>query len=538
ASPPVASATPRTVAAGAALVGPDNTDWDAETATLRPRFAFPPIMKSHQVSNDREGALAELQRIVARGGAAGNVGDLYDNRDDDHSALPIEPRSQLTRVIYGEDARAAGLHYGLNEAFLFDTPTFGNSSTALTGAVWRSQPRFALTSPGGARRLARLYEENHIYVFPAHRDFDARFGDLFPALTPYALISRGSSGSDRPLLRAVQVALAALRPETKARLIEERLIAPMIQQIIRRSIVPDRAAYLSPAAHPTAIPKDAVDLARVIELAQAVAVDEIPPLVTLKVLREAPPDASVFADGLDETLFSTPSAVARLWRGAPSGRIYELEAAAEDPNQRNVSFHWRVISGDPSRIRIDPLNDAGDAIRLSVGWQSPTASPSDPDVLASRIDIAVFADNGAQLSAPAFFSLALPSHQERDYADDGRPLRIAHKSGPGAPYADPLIWPRRGWEDAFTYNASGALTGWTRARQGDPEGPARYTAQGLFVEKTDARGNPTVAREVRYPVRRIEDGATEVVPTPGGLRFAIEYDGIADTVGRAVPLRD
>ncbi len=208
--------SPFLVQRGIASVGPSNSIWDPQLARIISHFSFPPILRTHAyIDGKPTGPIAELQRLVARGFAAGNVGDLYDNRDDGHSILRPGKRTQLSHVVYGPEARAAGVHYGLNTQLFFDAPTFGNSSTAVTGSMWRSQPRFALTSPGGAFRLWQLYANNHIYIYPEHRDHDPTatggYGDLLPALTPYVLISQGSSGSDRPLMLAVQAILAAFR---------------------------------------------------------------------------------------------------------------------------------------------------------------------------------------------------------------------------------------------------------------------------------------------------------------------------------------
>lgn len=79
--------------------------------------------------------------MVRRGQAAGNVGDIYDNRDGQHSSLAGAKDVQLTVAKYSEAAAAKGLHYGLNEALVFNAVTFGNSSTALKG------------KPGGRRRV-------------------------------------------------------------------------------------------------------------------------------------------------------------------------------------------------------------------------------------------------------------------------------------------------------------------------------------------------------------------------------------------------
>ena len=70
----------------------------------------------------------------------------------------------------------------------------------------------------GPLRLWQNASANALYVHPAHKDYEDR--DLFPANTPYLIVSRGSSGSDRPFLEAVAMILAAFRPDTKAKLAE------------------------------------------------------------------------------------------------------------------------------------------------------------------------------------------------------------------------------------------------------------------------------------------------------------------------------
>ena len=524
-----------------ARIGPANTGWDSEAGTLVARVTFPPIIETHAfLQRPPEGPLAELQRLVARGHAAGNAGDLYDNRDNGHSRLRTGRREQLTRVVYGPEAQAAGVHYGLNTQILFDAPTFGNSSTARTkGPYWRSQPRVALTSPGGPERLWALYGANHIYVYPEHDDHDPDRekrgrGDLFPANTPYMLISQGSSGSDKPILGAIRAILAAFPPDTKARLVEERLITPMVQQVFRRGTVAvagDREAYMGPLAHPSVFRREDIDLGTMIRLAQDLRPGTIPPMVRLALRREDPPEM-VFADRLNARLFETPGAIARLWRGAGGTRTFELEARAEDPNGHAVTFHWRLLRGDADRVRIEPLDAAGTRVRLTLGWHDRAPVPGRPEITSPRVDIAVFADNGHQLSAPAFFSMLYPGHQARRQDAAGRLLSIDHRE-PGRTYADPLIWPRRDWEDRFLYDDEGRLTGWTRF--GKDEAPRSFTAHGLEVLERDLDGRPSLARRVTYPGTRNKRGRLVITESPDTARFRYSYDGPDDRIGRPVP---
>ena len=82
ASPEPAPVTPALVEQGRAPVGPANTGWDPSLARLIAYFRFPPILGTHAFAEKLapDDPLAELQRLVARGRAAGNVGDLYDTR--------------------------------------------------------------------------------------------------------------------------------------------------------------------------------------------------------------------------------------------------------------------------------------------------------------------------------------------------------------------------------------------------------------------------------------------------------------------------
>ena len=49
-----------------------------------------------------------LAQWYKEGTAAGNHGDLYDNRDGGHSYMRFQTFPQLTRVIYGEESESGG----------------------------------------------------------------------------------------------------------------------------------------------------------------------------------------------------------------------------------------------------------------------------------------------------------------------------------------------------------------------------------------------------------------------------------------------
>lgn len=510
-----ADPTPRgsvPVIAGIAMVGPADGQPMPFSDRRRIVLDFPPPGSLPVLGAELDQpAHSLLRQLVATGRAAGNWGDVYENRDRGHSELPDVHHPQITRIRYSDAARKAGLDYGLSGPFVFDAPLIGNSSTAMTGGLhWRSLPRMALTQGRGVWTLYQNYLAGQIHVYPEHRDHDPQIGDLLPANTPYMLISQGSSGSDLGHLQALAMILAALRPETKAFLRENNLLAPAVQMIYRRTRAPvrSRGAYLSGIAHPTVFDGKDINLAHLVRLANALTPETVPPMVRLSVESEyeAREGFDFFGEGLDERLFDTPSAIARIWRSHVYSRVMTVSAAAtQDPNGRPLTFIWVLLRGDPGRVRIEPLDPEGRRARITMQWQNPRMTAGNPGIVSNRIDIGVFANNGVHDSAPAFISVMLPHHQTRRYAPgpDGamRIESIDRSVAPGS-YADPLLFPRADWRDDYRYGADGTFLGWDRHRAGEV---VRFTAEGLRL------GPDGETVPVRHVVETAGDGVPRIV---------------------------
>ncbi|MEO0681730.1 MAG: hypothetical protein AAF192_15095, partial [Pseudomonadota bacterium] len=476
----------------------------------------------------------------------GNRGDFYENRDDDHSPLDLDRYPQLIAVEHGPQAVAAGWHRGVAEGLALTLGTeaapvlFGNSSTAVVeGPFWRSMARLALTERFRPEELARQYFSNQLYIYPEHKDHDPFFGDVFPALTPYGIVTQGSSWSDERAMNAIALMLAALPPDVKQTLIRERLIAPTLQMLWRRGQkgIETDADYLSARAHPTVFDPETADIEKLVRLANGLTALTLPGVVRLNVVQETQPapGITVFGDGLSERLFDTPSAIARVFRRTDQEmRLVVSAAETRDPNGLPQRFRWRLLRGDPDRVTITPLGAQGRAAEIAVRWH-PQRTKTEDGLRAPRVDIAVFADNANQLSAPAFVSVLFPPRQARRYDAQGRIEQIEYDA-PALQdeYADPNLFPERLWRDRYVYLDDGSPMGWRRLGLSREQ---RYTRHGALIVSTDLQGRPFTGAITRYPLLPSRDGRRRAEPSATRRGLLYEYDGLEDAAGVARSVR-
>ncbi|OSP55722.1 hypothetical protein [Pseudoruegeria sp. SK021] len=472
---------------GIAPVTSQNTWRDPLTGVWRVGLAPDPSRLRQPVVDPASAApaMGMLRRLYAQGRAAGLATTLYDNRDRDHSPLSPTAFPQLSHTAYSQDLSAMNLDYNWAGGILFPLAVIGNSSTArVSGPLARSLGRISMGGQINAERSYELYAHNHSYVYPEHRDHDPNTGDRFFANAPYFLMSQGSSYSDKPFVTALALIYASYTPETRARLDESGLLASVTQMVLRRSLsgIQTPQDYLSPRAHPVVFDKSQLRPAAMVGLANAIMPDAIPPMVKLKVESEFPVEAGrdYLADNLDEVIFTTPSAIARAWRSFAYSRSMSISASETvDPNGRPLTFHWVILQGDPQRIDIQ-VRDSGDSADIRVDWQGAIPSSTGANMMSSRVDIGVFADNGVWISAPAIVSISFPVFQNRIYeGQDGATPRLVsldYVVDPDDIYADPTLWPTADWDDTITYDPNGAISQIVRTF---PDGQTQTLTMGL-----------------------------------------------------------
>lgn len=535
---------------GVVKIEPGNMMWSEPANTLQVFVDLSEAGKDQLVSTAQDDVGKLLKRWFALENTAGNLGDLYDNHDRGHSALSPSSFPQLTRIEYGDELKQRHLDNGVERNFTYlramlspakpaatesasgdkstDAATrtlkveraivLGNSSTAVTGtAMWRSMPRLALTTPGGAGMLFQHYLNNHLYVYPEHVDHDpghngdGGWGDVFFANTPYYVISQGSSGTDQPFLQALAASLAAFRKDTKEHLRTAGLIAPTLQMILRRCNrqVHSDEDYLSGVAHPTAFDGAQIDPVRTVRMAHSLRISEVPPLAMLKIESEQAGDPNKdYCDAMrSEEVLTGPMAIARACYSTQFWREMQVSASPYgEAKEGKTKFRWIVLRGDPELVEIKPVEGQPNSRVIRVGYHPRRPTLPGSKIESNRVDIGVFAYNGENYSAPSFISFYFPDNEVRKYDAQHRILSIDYAQAAGN-YADPAIVPKRDWRDEFHYDSQGSVAGWTRIRGDQRE---EFNAAGKLLVAGDGPQSAPKVRSVRYERTNNRDGTQSV----------------------------
>jgi len=485
-----------------ALVTELNTRWEESRLSLVTSFNLQPTPTRGAVIIGSSPAEVAVQKWIDEGTASGHYGILYDNRDRDHSNLNRTKFPQLAFVEYDGAAKKAGADWGLRIGQAFNLPTFGNSSTAQVGSpFWRSNPRIVMFDDPLMKIVYNEFLNNQMYCYPEHSDFDPEHGDVYPANTPFWVISQGSSGSDQPFMEAIALTLAAFRPDVKQKLIESHWLMDVVQMVLRRSqkFVQTDDDYYAGKAHPVVFQGLNLDVLRMVEMAQELTIETLPAMVRIQVVEEdvGVPGRDYFHPYAAETLFDTPAAVARIYRTTAFRRRMVVDAGTSaDVNGRPLTFRWVVLQGDPEKVQIRPLRANGARAEIILQWHPRTKIGGLDGMETNRIDIGVFADNGQTPSLPAFVSSFTLANEARTYADDRIQAVDYGAAGVRERYVDPMIDIPKRWRDEYRYSPTFELLGWQRTSPGSE--PQEFAADGRLIVKKDDAGTPTDFRNVAY----------------------------------------
>lgn len=351
---------------------------------------------------------------LASNGSGGNLGDLYMNRDHFHSPNGREALDAflaaypgLTNVTLDQEGRSRGADLDFPN-MMFPYPVFGNCSRARVGdAYWRSLPRSLVTTDAyRLKAMSRLWLSNQTWVFPSNADTPpvGVNGDVFSSVTPYCLVTAGRSWSDLYYLKAALEVSRSLNPATKQAAVKRGLLAPTIQTLIRKSLVAvtNETDYLTAKAHPTALPSDGLDLARLKASAAALKPEEVPPLAIISVKPRPVAEAPTWP----ELTYATAFAWAYVLRAEETERAFAISAKGAG------DFEFAVVHDDLGAAKLERLSHNTSLVTLDKSRMSPT----------NRVDMAVFGkDRKTSWGAPSYISFAVVD--------------------PSAPYSDPALTP-------------------------------------------------------------------------------------------------
>lgn len=324
----------------------------------------------------------------------GNTGDLYVNRDGNHSVLARKGFPGVTSVSFDAACTAKGVVLDFPNMF-FKYPVFGNCSRALVaGPLWRSLPRALMTSERRRlKHIEKFYFSNQVWVFPAVFDCPpaGTNGDVFASVAPYWIVTQGKSWSDQYYLRAALEISRSLKSDVKKAIVEKGLLAPTVQMILRKSLLgvkmPDD--YLTSLAHPTAFPPNGLDMARLKKMASEMKVEDIPPAVKIESVAFS---SLLSGDPIKgELTYATSAAWGIVLRRPDAERSFIIRAKGAD------EYAFRVVHGAEGAAKIGGTHKNAAIVSVSKNLVSPT----------NRVDVAIFGRNaGGEWGAPAFVSFA------------------------------------------------------------------------------------------------------------------------------------
>ena len=137
--------------------------------------------------------------------------------------------------------------------------------------------------------------------------------------------------------------------------------------------------------------------------------------------------------------------------------------------------------------------------RISVPYHHRRLIAPGSILKSNRVDIGVFAESTAGLSAPCFITFYTLPNEKRVYDETARLREITYGSSGSQDYVDPRLTARKRWRDVYEYDEAGTLTGWRRHLDGKW---IDFTAYGSRILKRDASGAPIEVAPVQYFINK------------------------------------
>ncbi|MBN8612528.1 MAG: hypothetical protein J0L92_18180 [Deltaproteobacteria bacterium] len=336
-----------------------------------------------------------VARWVTEGSAAGFAGITYENRDGTHARYDTSGMPGITDLTNDEGNFTWGT---AGPSMDRSTIVIANVSKAYT-SISASLVRYDVA---WGRQYTSRYETqflaDKLFFYPEHVDCGVE--DFYSFQTAAVFTSQGSSGSELDEVGKHLYALASMSSAVRTRLHDAGVLMDVLTMIHRRTRVASDAAYLTGIAHPTAFGNYDNDRAMAL-LAHALTEADLPPVARITTTDDTSPVQ--IADG--------PTLRARgfVTGGADEYALTADATTSRDLNARPLTYHWRVLRGDPSYVTIVPMNDEESVVRITFRRHPTAMYEGDGGAASTRItrtsnllSIGLFVHNGVDFSAPVF----------------------------------------------------------------------------------------------------------------------------------------
>ena len=435
--------------------------------------------------------LITVTALATAAAAGSNAGDFYENGDLGHARLNIAPWPGVVNIpsyVNGYNNKIRGR----------DSVILGNASV-LTSSDWYSITKsyygqYSVPLTGWQVGYGQ-YRSNSCFFHPAVGDCDNQ-NDYFFFMAPWFLTSVGRSGSELDEMEKWFDVLNAFKPDVKAALKQQGTVMSVIQMISRRTRVASDAQYLTGAAHPSAF-DNAGNRSAMSSMASAITMASLPPFGAMRVVEETYDSGMMaarhFGISANERYFTMPVSVARLFLGPEASKRIVLDADSSfDINNRDLTYHWRLLRGNSSQVTITPLNADSSRVEVTVKYH-PKATIHGASAQSNLVVVGLFVHNGSYYSAPAFFTSYTMDNEVRNYdASTGRLKKISFNTNTTYwPFGGPRLW----GADSMLYDQNGALSGWRRTKA---DSTWDFDAQGRLVLTRKPDGTPDSVQTVLY----------------------------------------
>src|SRR5690606_13258326 len=126
--------------------------------------------------------------------------------------------------------------------------------------------------------------------------------------------------------------------------------------------------------HPVAFAASNLNVNAMVKMAHEVTSNNIPPLVTLQVVRETQLQVGRdFFDGFAAAgLYDSPALLTRVFRGTAWQHTMTVRASGVVlPGVTNLTWRWALLQGDEKLVNIRPLGTGGQMAEISVAYHVP-----------------------------------------------------------------------------------------------------------------------------------------------------------------------